>query len=463
MLERFFVSSGASRPTSSPAPASGADGYETPFLVLKLKEGIDPKTIDGDIARKIGGIDGPVIAPLGNRRYAVARTVSQELLAIYTGEKRGLIDAVRTINGIERANLEKAALIGNEYRNRVVPPHSILDECARLDPGQIPWHLSAIQAPAAWEMLAAVGHELRAPKLAYIGSGYSRHEAFEFRNKTAAPNIIETAGVNFVEMGCLPLEPVDHVGSPGRGTRVLSVVCGSRRFCPGAYPGLATVVYRVADSALVDRSCAPHIARALRHAIFDAACDVILFGCGDPCSYNNEIAEQLDAAYDNGVIVVAPAGEFAGELAYPARHRRTIAVSGIGLSRRPWSAASRGLSVDVSAPATEIFRADTVATPQGERFIYRTGGASTAYAAAQTAAAAAIWLAFANRSLLRIGHTWRLVEAFRSSLRISATKPSGWDDRLWGAGILNVAKLLAAEPPDPTELVQCAPTIKEPS
>jgi hypothetical protein len=152
------------------------------------------------------------------------------------------------------------------------------------------------------------------------------------------------------------------------------------------------------------------------------------------------LAEQIDAAYEAGVIIIGAAGEIGGEVAYPGRFDRVITVSGITPSFRPWDAANRGVAVDICASATRIAAAhpwwcgDAL---RSEFAIYH----GTGLAASFVAAAAVLWLAQIQSGSDQ-DRDWRRVETFRDAIRASATSPPGWDTRLWGCGWLNLGKLL---------------------
>ena len=182
---------------------------------------------------------------------------------------------------------------------------------------------------------------------------------------------------------------------------------------------------------------------------------------GDPCRPFADFAAQLDRAYEAGVIVVAAAGDIVTEVTYPGRHERVVTVSATDCHDHPWIGAGRGLAVDICAVGVDVFHADVALVDGEEVPCYRTGGTGTGYAAAEVAGAAVLWLAYHGRNLERYGRSWRRVEAFRECLTDSAHTPSVWNERLWGAGILNLAELLRTPLPDPADLTSRAVAVAE--
>jgi subtilisin family serine protease len=262
---------------------------------------------------------------------------------------------------------------------------------------------------------------------------------------------VEEESQNLLEPYLTLREELDHVGSAGHGTRVGSLVGG--RFV-GAAGGLRLIVYRVTDSPIMTSASASTVAAGIKHAVLDNGCEIVLLTCGDPKENVAEIASQVDLAYNNGVVVIAAAGELASTVAFPARYSRPITVSGTTNLDKPWTAAARGIAVDICAPACDITLADTALCAGVLNPIYRTDGDGTAYAAAQVAGAAALWLAYRRQDLVAHARSWHLVEALRQCIASSATRPVGWTDRLWGAGILNVPRLLRTPVPDTSQLTQ---------
>jgi hypothetical protein len=149
-------------------------------------------------------------------------------------------------------------------------------------------------------------------------------------------------------------------------------------------------------------------------------------------------------AYESGVIWVCAAGNDVEMVVAPALYPGTIAVAAINPDEKPWSGSCYGEAVDISAPGEAVY-VPFVDENGNEIMVY---GDGTSYAAPQVAAAAALWKAHFADELKAFTEKWKIAEAFRYCLRQSARKPyNEWKENLYGAGILDISKLLETPPP----------------
>jgi subtilisin family serine protease len=339
----------------------------------------------------------------------------------------------------------------HSYRNR--PAMDDLPADVIAEPSELlnVWHLHRILALKARQLVEAAGGAADEVRVAIVGTGYTAHKALCLGLATDEPIIAQVDSCNLLEPDHTPIEELDHPGSPGHGTRVLSVLCGT---FIGVVQGLRPIVYRAIDTPLMTLASSSTVAAAVKHAVQHNGCEIVLLTCGDPKQASIELADQIDSAYNNGVVIVAPAGELTTTVAFPARHSRPITVSGSTGLDLPWTAAGRGLAVDLCAPACDIIRADMLLQAGRPQPVYRAEGDGTAYAAAQVAAAAALWVAYRRQEIAAYARTWRLVEALRHCLAASAIRPPRWNERLWGAGILNIFALLGTPIPASDRLAE---------
>lgn len=247
-------------------------------------------------------------------------------------------------------------------------------------------------------------------------------------------------GLDLVDNDTDPTDPLGYWGNPGHGTSTASLVVASPggAVC-GTAPRAKLLPIRCIESVVV--VFAARIAEAIDEAV-DRGAHVVTMSLGGLSSFALERA--LQRAVDADVIVMAAAGNCVGWVVYPAADPNCLAVGGCNVNRQRWQGSCRGLDVDVSAPAENVFRAfvDEAGAPgvgQGE---------GTSYAVAQTAGVAACWLAHHGRSRVvkaARGRGISVNELFRKLARATASRPPGWDQSSDGAGIVDAAALLAAE------------------
>lgn len=157
------------------------------------------------------------------------------------------------------------------------------------------------------------------------------------------------------------------------------------------------------------------------------------------------IRRAVDRCYDQGVILVAAAGNVPAPNwpAFPAALARSIAVAGVTSEGKRRILSSYGTWIDLSAPAKEVRRAET---REGPVFSYCADTGGTTFSAALTYGAAALWLARHYVELDRWHkEPWQRVEAFRSMSRQACKLPSTWDPKGgMGSGILHLPGLMDA-------------------
>ncbi|WP_286970145.1 S8 family peptidase [Flavobacterium sp. UBA4854] len=162
----------------------------------------------------------------------------------------------------------------------------------------------------------------------------------------------------------------------------------------------------------------------------------------------NFLTDALKAARQNGIIVIAAAGQFAGDLhgvvspIFPGNSPHTLCVAGCYEDLSQPKEGFYGIEVDITTPGWAVTVARTKGPPPN--FIIDPKSNGTSYSTALTAGACALWQAYHNRDLLikKYGRPF-LLDAFRYVLANTVEKPAGWDNINRGMGVLNVEKLLS--------------------
>lgn len=412
------------------------------------------------VSRLVRHSAGGSLTPVRPNEYVLSRAAVLEIRAgrsdaevLKVLQRIPGVTAVRKLRGDEVAELLRT-------RASVPPPRNFDRPRTPWKAGKHAWNLDAVKLPEAWRAYAekADAQPLPEIRIGHIDTGYTEHEVLGPWRAHHSPVVRADLGINFIDDELSsPMDPLRPAGNPGHGTRTMAILTGKNAAIGfyGAAPGVTVVPYRITESVLINQK---YLDQAIRHAIDDNGCDVISISLGDPCLPVSEVAKALDHAYERGVIVVAAAGNVTSEVTYPARYSRTIGAGGIthkGGKLMPWTGSSRGIYVDICAPADDIYRADVKLDGNGDYvYGYAPGGDGTSYATVHVSGTAALWIAYHGRGYLRdrYEHGWQIIAAFFKLMQETATVPEGWDTHLYGAGILNAGALLDAELPEPGEL-----------
>ncbi len=241
---------------------------------------------------------------------------------------------------------------------------------------------------------------------------------------------------------------------PGHGTRTASLVIGGK-FASEHHGNGGLLVrngqrisplipYRVSQSVIIIGR-GKEVVEAANVAMRGGA-DVLYMCMGTyPRPMLDAIARE---AYERGVIWVCAAGNEVGLVIAPALYPGSIAVAAINPDDQPWDKSSKGKEVDISAPGEDVY-VPFVDKDKKEIMVY---GSGTSYATPHVASAALLWRArYADE--LKAYLPWQIVEAFRQALRSSARLNANLPVDRYGAGVLDLTKLLNTAPivPKPSE------------
>lgn len=246
--------------------------------------------------------------------------------------------------------------------------------------------------------------------------------------------------LNLIEGGTDPTDPLSsRMSNPGHGTATASVAAsGETLKIKGSAPRATLVPIRCINDVVVTN--ASPIARAVDHATSVGA-HVITMSLGGIS--NIALRNAIRRAVARDIIVMAAAGNCVGITVWPAAYSECIAVAGTNAADQPWKGTSRGSSIDFSAPAEFVWRADT--RDPNHQLTGISGGQGTSFAVALSAGIAALWLGHHRRAMViaearRRGVT--VQELFRAAAGQTARRPNGFPSDM-GAGIINADALLA--------------------
>lgn len=326
------------------------------------------------------------------------------------------------------------------------------------------WNLVHVKQPGALAQLPKRPNgkvDWGSVKVAHLDTGYTENAAFgPWRNGRNAI-VLAQRGRDFLQpRRRSALDPLIDVGfmPPGHGTRSGSALSADGNGFSGVAPGLPLVPFRVTNSSLVTKAVNRAIGRAIDHVVDNRVAPVVSISLGFPFLDVDDMGAAVDRAYEDGIIVVAAAGQEIDRVSYPGKHRRTIGVAGIERygrrppKYRPYYEYNRYGRVGVWAPAAPIRRANVDPEPPGEQF-----GDGTTYSTVHVTAAACMWLRKHGRRINRLymrrrDERWKRVEAFR---RLLATAGRPLPFRKPGDNVaigLDINRLLRAALPDPASL-----------
>ena len=205
------------------------------------------------------------------------------------------------------------------------------------------WHLDQIQMPSAWNRNRGAG-----VVVAVIDTGVAYRDEAGWNR---APDLADTAivpGYDFVHNDS---EPDDE---HGHGTHVAGTIAQSTNNgvgVAGVAPEAAIMPLKVLDANGSGGWGA--IASAIRYAA-DNGADVINMSLGGGMS-SRAVQRAIDHAHENGVLVVAAAGNSArGRVEYPARHDHVVAVGAVRYDRDLSFYSNYGTGLDIVAPGGDL-------------------------------------------------------------------------------------------------------------
>ena len=410
------------------------------------------------VARQLGNKWTVTALGKGARDYRVARASGKNLAVVRAREltrklrhDRDVLDAEPELvgPGLEPdpeglAELIKAGPVRASGADG--PP------LAGTNPPNYDWSLSLCQVQRAWRLAIpnpeagkALGEGI---VIGHPDTGYTRHP--EIWNPVAAANrVLWHEGHDFFDRSDDPADKLDGQ-NPGHGTATSSVIMAGADTAngdrvDGVAPMAKLIPLRVTNRVVILKP--GNLAEAIHFAI-EKKCHVISISLGGTIR-SRTLHRAVQRAIENGIIVLAAAGNVWPWVVYPARFDEVIAVAACNCDNKVWRSSASGAAVDIAAPGESVWVARTERR-NGRLEYYRDRGSGTSFAVATAAGACALWLGFHGRAELIKRYGLRnIASVFREVLvNYGVNAPRGWRTSDHGAGILDAEKLLRSALPD---------------
>lgn len=373
----------------------------------------------------------------------------------------------------------------NEYMQNWPPPEP--------GPNEFIWHLDEEHSQLRKAHDAVIArHGLAATvRIGHIDTGYIP------THPSTPGHLLTMLGVSFVKKEFGQNKGIDKLDSgfpaeqDGHGCATLALLAGKEISDKDAYadynglfgavPFAEVIPIRICDT-VYNLFNANDVADGIDYAV-DHGCEVITMSmAGYP---TRRVAEAVNRAYDNGVIIVTAAGNnFKNGIArltpkavlYPARFERVIAATGACYNHEPYDldinewyrSRSEGgeLMQGNWGPNSAMQHAVAAYTPnvawasQDPEFPFLRSGGGTSSATPQIAATAALWLAYNRDNLTGIKGSWKVVEAARNAIFSAASKTYPGYRKYYGNGIIRAFDALTAFDFNNIDALQASPKAK---
>ena len=292
------------------------------FFTLDISDRDRVAAVDAMIAERVADEDGNVLTWVGGSDYVLCRPAAKKLLL--GGNRDDVAAFLRGLAFVRGVKFTRAGDVVRSFSERRVVD---LPGDARPSPGK-QWNLDTVNAREAWDMLPGPIDDKpwRAVRIGHLDTGYTEHPVLGFDGDGRSASVRADEGMNYFDGGGLPRDPLREFGSPGHGTRTMSVLNG---YLPDTFSGVApnaTVVpYRVTDFVVIDTLWNRNpLDQAIEHAVFHTGCRVLSISLGDPCFPPSRVGKAIDRVYLAGSIVVAAAGNVTSEVVFPGRYAQRL-------------------------------------------------------------------------------------------------------------------------------------------
>ena len=245
---------------------------------------------------------------------------------------------------LEAAQAQVAALLADRGAGRApavstaapISPVYVTTANAEGKIERLPWSLTRLGAPKAWAHTRGKG-----ARVAVLDGGV------DCAHPDLAPNC--APGFNAIAPGA----PLD--AGTGHGTHVAGIIAGALNWSgmAGMAPEATIIPVKVLNSSGTGK--VSQVIAGMEWAVAQGV-DIINMSLGAP-GYIEAQARAVKAARKAGVLVVCAAGNFAGDVGYPAGYEDSVAVTAVDYSNKLADFSCRGPATDFTAPGVRIYSA----------------------------------------------------------------------------------------------------------
>jgi subtilisin len=280
-----------------------------------------------------------------------------------------------------------------------------------------PWGINAIKAPDAWETSTVRGTGVT---VAVVDTG------IDYTHPDLVGKVV--GGYSFVRY------TKNYMDDNGHGTHVAGTIAAVDNDIGvvGVAPGASLLAVKVLDRS--GSGYTSNVISGIQWSVANGA-QVISMSLGSS-SDSQALHDAVDAAYAEGVVVVAAAGnDYGGAVSYPAAYDSVIAVSAVDSSNNIASFSNVGPQVDLAAPGVSVY-----STYKGS-YAYASG---TSMACPHVSGVAALLLATAPGGYdLDNDGKWDPAEVMNKLMNTAIDLGATGQDDYYGYGQVDASKAVA--------------------
>lgn len=283
------------------------------------------------------------------------------------------------------------------------PPQQVID-----------WGVNLVQAPQVWSETR--GEEV---KVLILDSG------LDYRHPDIAKNF--RAGRNFTTRN-----KADYMDRLGHGTHCAGIIAGVDNDIGivGVAPAADIYVGKIVNDN--GAGALDWMMKGIEYGI-EQQVDIITISIGSKVDPGEKLYNLIKLAREKGIILVAAAGNDAGEVNWPARYEEVIAVGAIDQALEQAEFSNYGDTVNITAPGVDI-----LSTYLGKKYAKLSG---TSMATPIVAGVIALLLSSARKKNTSLDLPDILTLIKEKSIHTQAAADNR-SEHGFGNGIINVFKLL---------------------